>query len=135
MARKTIQKKVDRAKSSNYKIVANNFFNGAEVAREYEYWNAAGVLIVHAAIAYADSVTIKLGGVKSQGEDHYDTISLLDEFVAPNPDKKNALNQLKKIIDHKTSVSYSGDIYEKEDVDRLWKLLERFRNWALTVLR
>ncbi len=135
MPKKSIRKNIDRAKSSNYRTVADNFYHGADVAKEYEYWNAAGVLIVHAAIAFADAVTIKIGGVKSQGENHYDTVALIDELVTPSADKQKALNQLRKIIAHKTSVSYSGDIYSKKDVDRLWVLLERFRKWAVMVLR
>jgi hypothetical protein len=134
MARKSKRKSVDRSKSNSYKIVADNFIQGAEVAREFEYWNAAGVLIVHAAIALSDALAIKIGGVKSQGENHYDAIALLDELVESSPEKKKALNQLRMIIDHKTSVSYSGDLYDRKDVDLLWKQLDRFRTWANLLL-
>jgi hypothetical protein len=134
VVRGSIRKTVDRAKSVNYKTVAENFHDAAEMAREYEYWNAAGVLIVHAAIAYADAIAIMIGGVKSQGEDHHDTAALLDELVATGETKKRALHHLRSIIDHKTSVSYSGELYGKRDADQLWKHMERFRDWALEVL-
>jgi uncharacterized protein (UPF0333 family) len=134
VVRGSVRKTVERAKSVNYKTVAENFSKGAEVAREYEYWNAAGVLVIHAAIAYADAISIKVGSVKSQGEDHHDTIALLEDLVAASESKKKALNHLRTIIDHKTSVSYSGDVYTKSDVDRLWKHMERFQGWALEVL-
>ncbi|MCG2726610.1 MAG: hypothetical protein L6420_10275 [Elusimicrobia bacterium] len=62
---------VPRSKNSDYARVAENFYHGAETAKEFEYWNAAGVLIIHAAIAYADAITIKFGGVKNKGEDPY----------------------------------------------------------------
>lgn len=39
---------VDRQKAKNYKVVADNFYDGAEAAAEYEYWNAAGVFTVQA---------------------------------------------------------------------------------------
>lgn len=126
---------VDRAKYRSYLTVAENFYEGAKVAREYEYWNAAGVLVVHAAIAYADALSIKLGGAKSRGEDHQETVNLLDELVTPCQEKKTALNQLRKIIDHKNSVSYSGRVYERSDVDQLWKLLDRFKSWSVDILR
>ena len=87
MVRKTVRKTVDASKSRNYKIVADNFFNGAELAKEFEYWNAAGVLIVHSAIALADAVTIKAGAVKCQGENHYEIITLLDELIAQSGEK------------------------------------------------
>lgn len=125
---------VDKAKYHNFVTVGKNFYEGAEVAKEFEYWNAAGVLIVHTAIAYADAVAIKFGGVKSRGENHQEAVDLINNLVASSEDKKVALTQLRKIIDHKNTVSYSGELYGKKDVDQLWKLVKRFRDWALTVL-
>ncbi len=134
MGRGSVRKAVERAKSANYKAVAENFHGAAEMAKEYEYWNAAGVLIVHAALAYADALVIKIGGVKSQGEDHHDTVALMDELVATSEAKKRTLNHLRSIIDRKTAVSYSGELYGKSDVEQLWKHMQRFRSWALEVL-
>lgn len=134
MVRGRVRRTVNRAKSANYRAVAENFHGAAELAREYEYWNAAGVLIVHAAIAFADALAIKIGGVKSQGEDHHDAAALLEELIAASEQKKRALNHLRSIIDHKTSVSYSGELYARSDVDQLWKHMERFRGWALEIL-
>jgi hypothetical protein len=50
--------------------VAENFAQAAAMAVEFQYWNAAGVLLVHSAIALTDALTVKIGGVKSTGEDH-----------------------------------------------------------------
>lgn len=130
MVRKVARKSVDKSAFKNYKIVAESFYNGAEVAKEYEYWNAAGVLIVHSAIAYSDAICIKYGGVKSQSEDHHQVVSLVDELISETKEKQLALNQLERIIQHKTAVSYSGDIYDKKDIEMLWKYLERFKSWA-----
>ena len=135
MPRPSTRKTVDRARSADYFAVAENFFKGAELAREFEYWNAAGLLIVHAAIAYADAICVKLGGVKSRGEGHHEAIALLDELTAVNQGQKGALNQFRKIIDHKTSVSYAGDVYSRGDVELLWRLVVRFRDWAMGVLK
>lgn len=134
MVKKTTRKSVDKSASKNYKIVAESFYNGADVAKEYEYWNAAGVLIIHAAIAYSDAICIKYGGVKSQSEDHHQVVTLVNEVIAESNEKKSALNQLERIIEHKTAVSYSGDIYDKKDIDMLWKYLERFKMWAEKLL-
>lgn len=43
--------------------MADGFFAGAEAAKTFEYWDAAGLLIIHAAIAYTDAIRIKVGGV------------------------------------------------------------------------
>lgn len=125
---------VHRTKVKDYQSVAESFYRGAELAREFEYWNASGVLIVHAAIALADAIAIKLAGVKSRGEDHHETIALLEEVVAPGEEKKKALLHLRRIIDHKNAVSYSGELYNKKDIEQLWKQVARFREWAMDLL-
>jgi len=134
MSRKTIRARVDNTKWVDYKKVAESFFGGADVAREYEYWNAAGVLIVHSAIALADAISIKFRAEKSQGEDHNQTVLLLKDTLTSNDENKKAYNHLEKIIAHKTSVSYSGNVYDRKDVDNLWKNFERFKRWAESLL-
>lgn len=134
MTRKSVTTNVAKQKAGGYKSVADNFFNGAEVAYEYEYYNAAGVLIVHAAIAYSDAITVKFQGIKSKGEDHHEAIILLQKVVGNLPEHKKAFTQLNKIIEHKNRVSYGGDLYEKKDVDEMRKLIERFKSWADKIL-
>lgn len=135
MVRKTTKKQVDRVKSKDYQTVAKSFYDGAEVAKEYEYWNASGVLIIHSAIAYSDAICIKFAGVKSQGEDHIQAVSLLKEILASSDENKKAFQNLEKMIAHKNSVSYSGEVYEAKDIDLLWKHLDRFKTWAENLLK
>ncbi len=135
MVKKNVRTKVERTRFKNYVMVAENFYHGAEVAHAYEYWNASGVLIVHTAIALADAISIKLGGVKCHGENHHETLSLLDELISASKEKTKALHQLQNILDHKTLVSYSGEVYERKDVDMMWKLCNRFRDYALSILK
>jgi hypothetical protein len=125
---------VHRSKYHDYIKVAVNFYNGADTAKAFEYWNAAGVLIIHAAIAYTDALTIKVGGVKSQGDDHMAAVDLLREVITLDQDGQKALNHLGRMIQQKNVVSYDGEIYTRSDVDKLWKQLERYKAWAVTVL-
>lgn len=134
MTKRTIRKTFDKIKFLDYKKVAENFCSGALLAKDYEYWNAAGVLFVHASIAYADAITIKVGGVKCQGEDHLQVIKLLKELLASSGENNKALVHLEKIIVHKTAVSYSGDVYGEKDIENIWKNFDRFRSWAITQL-
>lgn len=127
---KTKFKKVDVTKHLDFEKVSKDFANGCDSAYTFEYYNAAGVLIIHAAIALADSVTIKLAGKKCSGESHYDIIELLRQVTSPSSVKMKALGQFKKLIDHKNQVSYHGDIYYKKDVDKLVKYFERFKSWV-----
>lgn len=135
MVKKEHSRKIDNAKYLDFLKVAQNFEEGARLASEFEYFNAAGVLIIHAAIALADSVTIKLASKKSVGENHYEVISLLNEVTPASELKTNSINHFKALIDHKNFVSYSGDIYFKKDVDKLWKHFDRFKSWTEIILK
>lgn len=135
MSSKSPKKKIDPLRYIDFMEVAKNFYEGAKVAFEYSYFNAAGVLIVHSAIAYSDAICIKNKGIKVQGENHYEIISFLDDLIVPSEKKKKAIIQLKHIIDHKNRVSYSGDIYLKKDIELLWKHIDRFKAWADELLQ
>lgn len=127
---KPVFKKVDVSKHLDFERISKDFISGSESAYTFEYYNAAGVLVIHAAIALADSVTIKLAGKKCSGDSHYDIIELLRQVTPPSANKIKALDQFKKLIDYKNQVAYHGDIYYKKDVDKLLKYFERFRSWV-----
>jgi hypothetical protein len=125
---------VSPSKHHDYRKVADNFYSGAEAAKAFDYWNAAGVLIIHAAIAYTDALTIKVGGVKSQGDDHMASIDLVKEVIMLDERGEKALSHLWRMIQEKNTVSYNGEIYTHSDVDMLWKHLERYKVWVLSML-
>lgn len=56
----------------------------------------------------------------------------IEHIGGQSPMRIDVLNDvhLEKIIAHKTSVSYSGDVYGEKDIDNLWKNFERFKSWA-----
>lgn len=72
MVRQVTRKEYESSKYLNFVKVSQNFISGAELAAEYEYFNAAGVLIIHAAIALADAVTIRFSSSKCTGDNHYE---------------------------------------------------------------
>lgn len=124
---------VPRQKHSDYAAVGANFYQGAELAREFEYWNAAGLLMVHAAIAYTDALTIRHGGVKSKGEDHMAAAALLRQVIALDEHGLAGARHLERLISEKNRVSYEGDLFTRKDAELLWKHLQRYRDWALTM--
>ncbi len=134
MAKRRGRKTVDRAQFIKYQKTAEHFYNAAKDSIELEYWTAAGVLIVHSAIAYTDALCVKLSGQKSIGENHEDAISLLESIAAGEEEKLKAVNQLKRIIEEKTKVSYIGELYTPPQTNEMWKRLERFRDWAISIL-
>ena len=133
MVKKVSRKNYDSGKYTDFRKVSDNFYEGAKVASEFEYYNAAEVLIVHAAIALADAVTIRLSSTKCAGNNHYEIIHLLKESVAGSKENNSALIHFEKIIDHKNAVSYQGEIYKKADITKLFKHFERFKSWTDSV--
>ena len=134
MVRRVSRKKYNSAEYSNFIKVSDDFYEGAKIALEFEYYNAAGVLIVHAAIAMADAVTIRLSSSKCSGDNHYEVIKLLQETVQKTKESNAAVTHFQKIIDHKNAVSYQGEIYKKTDIVKLLKHYERFADWTRTFL-
>lgn len=130
MVKKVPRKSYEATDYSKFIKVSENFINGAEVAAEYEYYNAAGVLIIHAAIALADAVTIRFASAKCTGDNHYEVIKLLKEAAPVDKQKTKAITQFEKLIDHKNTVSYQGEIYRAEDIELLRKHYERFSSWV-----
>ena len=134
MVKRRGRKSIPRHRFLEYQNVAEHFYEAAKDSMELEYWTAAGVLIVHSAIAFADALSIKLAGVKSVGENHEDAVVLVENAVADGEGKTRAINQLRRIIEEKTKVSYLGDLYSPSQSKELWKRLERFRKWAKEIL-
>lgn len=81
MVKKVPAKTYDSGKYKDFSKVASNFAEAADLALEFGYYNAAGVLYIHSAIAYSDAITIKLSGKKSSGQKHYEVIQLLESVV------------------------------------------------------
>ena len=134
MGRRTARKAVDRSEYKKYQRVAEHFYRASADSISLEYWTAAGVLIVHSAIAFADAACIQYSGQRSAGDDHEDAIELLDSLLVQSKEKAKAMTHLRRIIEEKTKVSYLGDLYTAGQAKDLWKHLERFRSWIEIIL-
>ena len=134
MTRKTPRARVESGKSASFRGMGEQFMKAAGLARDHGYWNAAGLLIVHAAIAYADAVSIGLAGMKSTSDSHTDVVHLLAEAAAREKDLDRALGHLKKILDEKNRVAYTGEMFRRQEVEALETHAERFRAWAGAVI-
>jgi hypothetical protein len=134
MARRGVRRTVDRSRYRQYEQVADHFHSAARDAMDLEYWTAAGVLIVHSAIAYSDALCIQQAGVRSGSDDHDLAVVLLEESIAADERSSTAIQQFRRLIDEKTKVSYLGELYTRAQTKALWDRLERFRRWAKQVL-
>ena len=131
MAKKLIRKTVDRNQWRQYFNVAEENYLGAMTNYDFELWTSAGILFVHSAIAYTDSLTIKAGSVKSSGEDHMQVVELVKQVISISRADNIALNRLIKILIEKSKVAYGGKIYSKKQVDSIKKNLKRYRTWIV----
>lgn len=58
MPRPGRRRQVERNRWRQFRTVGESFAQAAEMATEFQYWNVAGVLLVHAAIALTDALTV-----------------------------------------------------------------------------
>ncbi|MBN1637888.1 MAG: HEPN domain-containing protein [Ignavibacteriales bacterium] len=130
MVKKIPKKKYEINTHKKFFEISNSFYEAGKLAFDFEYYNAAGVLIIHSAIALSDALTIKYSSTKSAGENHYEIIHLIKDVIPYSEDMSKAINHLSRLIDYKTNISYSGDFYSKSDVSKLIKYYERFSIWA-----
>lgn len=127
-------KNVNQNRYIDYQKVAVHFYQAAKDSLDLGYWTACGVLIIHSAIAFADAICIKLVGQRSVSDDHEEAIALLDSVISGSEEKNKALNQLRRLIEEKTKVSYLGELYSASQTKEIYKRLERFKEWAEQVL-
>lgn len=121
---------MDRGKAASYAGAGHEFLRAAELAQKHEYWNAAGLLLVHSAIAHADAVTIHLAGQKSTSESHQDVVLLLKEAVRDLKGRDEAIHHLSTVIEEKNRVSYTGQPFRSSDVASLIKHAARLQDWT-----
>ncbi len=135
MVGKVSRKRVERSDWTGYLAAAEENYASACAVQASRKYRAAGILLVHAAIALVDALTIRAGGVKSTGEHHQESIDLVRELL-PNVDGLGpALRHLEAIIHEKNRVSYTGDPFTAADITRTRNHYERLALWVKNQVR
>lgn len=134
MTRKLKTERVDRARASTYLHKARGFRADAETMASFagEFsGNGLAVLCVHAAIAYADAVTVRAGEVKSASGEHLDAVDLLESVVRIGTDAdRAAIKALRYVLQRKDEVSYMATLMRPDDAARVLERLQQFGDWA-----
>jgi hypothetical protein len=133
MCARELTKQVDRSTADRYRRVAISLQSSAVVLREVAdgdsgYGNAIGVLAIHAAIAWCDTLCIAFGARKSTGS-HDRAPSVLQEVLGNKAEPKQ-LKTLRAVIGEKDRVSYTGDVFSVKDGAKLLAKVEDFAKWA-----
>jgi len=93
--------------------------------------NGIAVLCVHAAIAYADALSILAAGRKSKSGDHQDAADFLAGSVPiRTAEDKKALKAFRALLSRKDEVSYADDIIGELGAQEMLDRLDLFAAWA-----
>ncbi|MFC1539853.1 hypothetical protein ACFL41_00015 [Gemmatimonadota bacterium] len=85
-----------------------------------------------AAIAYADALTIKFGGILNQ-QDHARLIAALQSALG-NRASKEQLNRLGRLLKMKNQIQYDHTVCTIQDAREYVGQVRRFASWAETEL-
>jgi hypothetical protein len=135
VVRKATRKRVERSDWAGFLVAAEENYASACAIQASRKYRAAGILLVHAAIALADALTVRAGGVKCTGEHHQETIDLVRELLPNAAGLGPALRHLETIIHEKNRVSYTGDPFTAADITRMRTHYERLAQWVKEQLR
>ncbi len=135
MVRKATRKRVERSDWAGFLAAAEENYASACAVQASRKYRAAGILLVHAAIALTDALTVRAGGVKSTGEHHLEAVDLVRDLLPNATGLGPALRHLEAIIHEKNRVSYTGDPFTATDIARTRSHYERFAQWVKEQLR
>jgi HEPN domain len=94
---------VSKAEARQFMGQAEEYLETATMALDLELYNAAAGNAIHAGINAADVVLASRLGLRAAGQDHKQTLALL-ETVQPNG--KEAERRLRRLLDNKTRIEY-----------------------------
>jgi len=135
VVRKVTRKRVERSDWTSFVVAAEENYASACALQASRRYRAAGILLVHAAIALTDALTVRVGGIKSTGEHHHEAVDLVRELLPNAAGLGPALRHLEVIIHEKNRVSYTGDPFAATDIARMRTHYERFALWVKDQLR
>jgi len=130
-------KREDRSRSPQYEQVGRSLLRTAEdlaTMAEAKYGNALAILAIHAAIAYTDALTVAYREMKSTDGDHAQAATLLVNALK-NQVPPAEVKRLRRVLNTKSSVSYSGTYYTLAEGEGLLAEVRMYVAWAEGALR
>ena len=134
MVRRGRRKAVDATQAARYLRVARALRRSGEdlsaLAEESDrYGNAIAIVAIHAAIAYADALSVAYGGFKSAEGDHERAVDALQDALGARVDA-GQVKALLAILKRKDAVSYQGVYFTTAEAAALVERLRGFADWA-----
>ena len=97
------------------------------------YGNVIGIIAVHCAIAFSDTLCIRFGGYKSSEGDHTQAAEALQDALGTRSDA-DMLKNLQRVLARKDQVSYQGTYFTVEDAGQIVRDLIAFSEKAEAIL-
>ena len=130
MVKAKFTKPVDREKASNYKVIAQQFYETMEDSLGARRWNAVGLNGIHACISLTDAILAKYKGIRSTDSNHIMSADLLGQ-VFQNEEGKKYKRRLEEILRLKNVVSYEGREFSESEANKIALSVDRFFSWAM----
>ncbi len=132
MVRRGVWKQVDRDQWRGRREIARGFLQAAlkelEVAEEGQIGNPIMSNALLAAIAYADALTVKFGGILNKG-DHAKIVDALRDALGDRA-LKEQLTRLARLIKKKNQIQYAFEDSNIIEAREYVAHVERFATWA-----
>lgn len=128
---------VDRGSAPKYAQVAESFLESAGAlaalaGADEGYGNAIALLSTHAAIAWADAVSIRHAEQKATDGDHEQAAAVLRDSVR-NLLTAPAEKALRRVLAEKDAIAYQGRYYPLAQGVKVLEQAKKFARWAREV--
>ena len=129
-------KRVDPTRADGYAELGRRLLvAGRAILEDGDARHASGlaILAIHAAIAFADSLCVRVGGKKSTSADHQAAVQLLRAVMGTRlPADMQQL--LARVISDKDRFEYQGYLATMKEARAMFSKAERFAAWAESTL-
>lgn len=132
MAKKINTKSYEKRGYRGFLDKAQEFYDSMSLNFAHGKYVAAASAGIHSAILIADACLIYSQGEKCSSQRHLDLVPLIENLSLQ--DAKGAASHLERIIDVKSYVEYTGDTYTAHEAHQIITHVERFFQWAKSVL-
>jgi len=118
--------KLDKSRYKHFLDRAERFLKSAENAYESRFWDVCVSMSIHAAIAAADALNVKVLGVRSTSPRHEDTLALFIKTYPNDVSLHQNAKRLENILSGKSAAEYGSRTLDEDDAESTLRDAHRF---------
>ena len=127
-------RKVSSGKYPVFLKRSDGFYAAAVSSSEREDWDVAVSNAVQAGISMADALTVWFLGLTSAGQDHNETLRLLQTLPLDKQEIERNTKHLSNLLDVKGDAQYEDRSLKSDDSRKAIEQCSRFRSWGTNKL-